>query len=69
MGMQPAEHGRTAPTQMLPMMPAIRDAKQVETKLPPAAKESRTRADALRAARARITRRKSLRKQRAAQKS
>jgi hypothetical protein len=71
MGMQPPAHGPTAATQMLPLMPGARvnekdlkgETQEPKQKKPP------TRAEAVRAAWARITRRKSLRKQRDAQKS
>jgi hypothetical protein len=67
MRMQPAEHGPTATTQMLPTMPAARTKTEHETKPPPEKKQ--TRAEAVRTALARITRRNSLRKQRHAQKT
>jgi hypothetical protein len=71
--MQPAEHGRSAPTQMQPAMPAAKRGLKKETaeqsKSPAPEKKPRTRTEAVRAARARITRRKSLRKQRDAQKT
>jgi hypothetical protein len=67
MRMQPAEHTPTASTQMLPTMPAARtETKEIKS---PAPKKKQTRAEAVRAARARITRRNSLRKQRDAQKT
>jgi hypothetical protein len=73
MGMQPAAHGPTAPTQMLPIMGGAKGGMEREpedeTKTPAAEKKQRTRTDGIRAARAKITRRNSLRKQRAAQKS
>jgi hypothetical protein len=73
MGMQPAERGPSAPTQMLPAMPGakgeIKEATAEASKLPARGKKPRTRTEAVRAARARITRRKSLRKQRDAQKT
>jgi len=73
MGMQPAEHGRSAPTQMQPAMPGakgeMKEESAEERKSPALPKKPRTRIEAVRAARARITRRKSLRKQRDAQKS
>jgi hypothetical protein len=74
MGVQPLEHGPTVATQMLPMMPCAKEENGVETqgesKAPrPEIKKARTRTDAVRAALARITRRKSLRKQRDAQKA
>jgi hypothetical protein len=65
MGMQPIEHGPTTPTLTLPMMPGSKG----EAKTPAPQKKQRTRAEAVRAALARITRRNSLRKQRDAQKS
>lgn len=73
MGMQPAEHGRSAPTQMLPAMPGAKGEMKEETaeenKSPSPEKKQRTRTEAVRTALARITRRKSLRKQRDAQKT
>jgi len=58
---------------MLPIMPGVRAGMEAEpateTKTPAAEKKQRTRTDAMRAALAKITRRNSLRKQRAAQKS
>lgn len=56
----------TADTQMLPMMPGAAEKEEMkdETQEPPP-----TRAEAVRAAQAEITRRNSLRKQRDAQKS
>jgi hypothetical protein len=76
MGMQPQAHSPTAATQMLPMMPCawedeqeIKGETQRPARAPAANKKPPTRAEAVRAARARITRRKSLRKQRDAQKS
>jgi hypothetical protein len=76
MGMQPQAHGPTAATQMLPTVPrAGAETMEMKGETPqlaraPSAKEKPlTRAEAVRAARARITRRKSLRKQRDAQKS
>jgi hypothetical protein len=62
-------HGPTAATQMLPTMPCAGEDDQMPARGPAANKEPPTRAEAVRAARARITRRKSLRKQRDAQKS
>jgi hypothetical protein len=76
MGMQPLSHSPTAATQMLPTMPhAGAETMEMKDETPqpartPAEKEKPlTRAEAVRVARARITRRKSLRKQRDAQKS
>jgi hypothetical protein len=73
MGIQPADHGPTAPTQMLPIMPGAKGGMEGEpkdeTETAAAEKKQRTRTDAIRAALAKITRRNSLRKQRAAQKS
>ncbi len=75
MGMQPSAPGPTAATQMLPLMPCAeaekKDTKGKTRQQPePAAEQKKppTRAEAVRAAWARITRRKSLRKQRDAQK-
>lgn len=71
MGMQPLAHGPTAATQMLPLMPGIKGQEKAlndETQQQPKQKEPPTRTEAVRAAWARITRRKSLRKQRDAQK-
>ena len=69
--MQPLAHGPTAATQMLPLMPGIRG-KEKDTKRQTQQrlkqKQPPNRAEAVRAAWARITRRKSLRKQRDAQK-
>jgi hypothetical protein len=74
MGMQPLARSPTAATQMLPLMPGAKAEKKDvkgETRQQPGApaeqKKPPTRAEAVRAARARITRRKSLRKQRDAQ--
>jgi hypothetical protein len=71
--MQPAEHGLSAPTQMLPAMPSakgeMKEATAETNKLPARGKKPRTRTEAVRAARARLIRRKSLRKQRDAQKT
>jgi hypothetical protein len=71
MGTQPVEHGPTAPTQMLPMMPSAKrdvEGQPGTAKTPAAEKKNPTRSQAVRVALARITRRKSLRKQRDAQK-
>jgi hypothetical protein len=75
MGMQPSAHGPTAASQMLPLMPCARvekkDTKGKTRQRPELAAEQKkppTRAEAVRAAWARITRLKSLRKQRDAQK-
>jgi hypothetical protein len=74
--MQPLSHSPTAATQMLPTMPRAREEKkeakgetQQPARSPAAQKKPPTRAEAVRAAQARITRRQSLRKQRDAQKS
>ena len=64
MKVQPVEHGSIAPTPLQPAMPTM-DARP-KTALP---KKRSTRNEAVRAAKARITRRNSLRKQRQAQKS
>jgi hypothetical protein len=69
MGMQPQAHSPTAATQMLPTMPRAGEDEQMPERGPAANKKPPTRAEAVRAARARITRRKSLKKQRDAQKS
>ncbi len=72
MRMQPLAHAPTAATQMLPLMPGAKAEGKGKTRPPAGApaeqKKPPTRAEAVRAARARITRRKSLRKQRDAQK-
>lgn len=65
MVMQPVAHDQTAPTPMLPVMPAV----GTEANVTAAKKKHLTRNEAVRAAKARITRRKSLRKQREAQKT
>jgi hypothetical protein len=63
MTMQPLERGSIMPTQGLPIMPTVgKAAKTQQPKQPP------TRTEAVRAAKARITRRNSLRKQQDAQK-
>jgi hypothetical protein len=71
MGMQPVGRGPSAPTQMLPAMPGAKGEMKAKgaTKTSAAEKKQRTRADAMRAALARIARRNSLRKQRDALKS
>jgi hypothetical protein len=69
MGMQPVEHGPSEPTQMLPLMPGARGQMKEDVKTPAPEKKQRTRAEAVRAVLARITRRNSLRKQRDAQKT
>ena len=73
--MQPVSHNPTAATQMLPTMPRAGEEKtemkgetQQPARSPTAKKKPPIRAEAVSAARARITRRKSLRKQRDAQK-
>ena len=74
--MQPQAHSPTAAREMLPTMPrAGEDNQEMKGETPQPArapaekKKAPTRAEAVRAARARITRRKSLKKQRDAQKS
>jgi hypothetical protein len=67
--MQPIEHARSAPTQMLPKMPAATGKPTRDAKTPAPQEKQQTRTEAVRAVRARITRRNSLRKQRDAQKS
>jgi hypothetical protein len=68
MGMQPIEHGPVASTQMLPLMPSTKGETEEEASPSAPEKKQRTRAEAVRAVWARITRRNSLRKQRDAQK-
>jgi len=63
MTMQPLERGSIMPTRGLPIMPTV--GRAAETPQP---KQEPTRTEAVRAAKARITRRNSLRKQRDAQK-
>jgi len=58
---QPIERGSIRPTQVLPLMPAVGEQKET-----PQPKKPPTRVEALRAAKARITRRGSLQKQRQA---
>jgi hypothetical protein len=59
---QPVENVWTMPTQVLPMMPTVGEQKKT-----PQPKMKPTRKEAVRVAKARITRRKSLRMQRDAQ--
>jgi len=59
MKIQPAGHGSTTATQGLPMMPAQKAPMDI-----PRQKRQPSRKDAVRAAKAKITRRKSLQKQR-----
>jgi hypothetical protein len=68
MGIQPIEHARSAPTQMLPKMPVATGKMKQDTKAPALPEKQQTRTEAVRAVLARITRRNSLRKQRDAQK-
>jgi hypothetical protein len=63
MTMQPLERGSMAPTQGLPIMPGMGKAAKT-----PRPQQQPTRMEAVRAAKAGITRRKSLQKQRRAQK-
>jgi hypothetical protein len=63
MNVQPAAHGSRTPTQSQPMMPTT--GKKPNTTVP---KKQPTRTEVLRAAKAGISRRNSLRKQRQAQK-
>jgi hypothetical protein len=65
MSMQPVDRSATMPVPLLPPLPDSNDA-DVPGASPPKAKS--TRANAVRAAKARLTRRNSLRKQRQAQK-
>ena len=69
MRVQPIELGPTAPTQMLPMMPGTQSEPKAQAEPVTPDARPRTRTEAVRGALARITRRKSLRKQREAQKS
>jgi hypothetical protein len=62
MNMQPVEHSSTARNRLPTMM------SKPEDKKPPLPKKQQVRMEAVRAAKARITRRNSLRKQRQAQK-
>ena len=64
MSVQPVERGSTARNQLPPMMATPGD----DEKTPPLPKTQQARMEAIRAAKARITRRNSLRKQREAQK-
>jgi hypothetical protein len=64
MVMQPVAHDVTAATQMLPTMPTVGK----ETRVSAVKKEQPSRTEAVRAAKAKIIRRNSLSKQRAAQK-
>jgi hypothetical protein len=69
MVMQPVAHDLTAATPMLPAMPAAgSEAKKVPARKS-APKRQPTRIEAVQTARAKITRRNSLRKQREAQKN
>jgi hypothetical protein len=61
MRMQPIERGSIVPTQVLPLMPAVG-----EQRMTPQSKKPPTKVEAIRAAKARITRRSSLQKQREA---
>jgi hypothetical protein len=56
---QPHEHGSTMPTPVLPLMPAAGNVKKTVQ-----SKQERTRMDGVLVAKAKITRRNSLRKQR-----
>jgi hypothetical protein len=58
---QPIQNGSTMPTQVLPMMPTVGEQRKT-----PQPKKEPTRMEAIRAAKARITRRSSLQKQREA---
>jgi hypothetical protein len=68
MVMQPVAHQLTAATQMLPAMPMAGSKVKKVAARNKAAKRQPTRTEAVRAAKANITRRNSLRKQRQAQK-
>ncbi len=67
---QPSGNGPNAPTPMLPVMPQAKvDIKaDIKAAAPSPRKPPRTEAEAALAERAQVTRRKSLRRQRAAQK-
>jgi hypothetical protein len=67
MVMQPEVHGRTVATQMLPIMPG--GSEPIATARKSIAETQPTRTEAVRAAKAKIMRRNSLQKQRAAQKT
>jgi hypothetical protein len=64
MSMQPVDHSSTMPAPLLPAMPGLSDPEGPEAS---PAKKKPARTDAVRAAKARIMRRNSLRKQRQAQ--
>jgi hypothetical protein len=66
MNMQPVDHSSTRPAPLLPAMPGSDEADHLRASVP---KTKPTRADAVRAAKAKIMRRNSLRKQRLAQKA
>jgi hypothetical protein len=66
MNMQPIDRSATMPVPLLPPVPGANDADGRKRPLP---KATSTRTDAVRVAKARITRRNSLRKQRQAQKA
>jgi hypothetical protein len=65
MGTQPGEHASTMPTQVLPAMPTAGNKPGAPQPEQPPVQEP-TRGEAVRTAKARITRRNSLRKQRQA---
>jgi hypothetical protein len=69
MVMQPVAHHMTAATHMLPAMPVAGSKVKKAPARNKAAKKEPTRTEAVRAAKAKITRRNSLRKQRDAQKN
>jgi hypothetical protein len=64
MSMQPADRSSTMPAPMLPAMSLSNEPVRRQAALP----KTKSRTDAVRAAKAKITRRNSLRKQRQAQK-
>jgi hypothetical protein len=64
MATQPAENGATTPFQSLPLIPAVRRPQNASQPT-----KAQGRAEAIRIAKAKITRRSSLRKQRQAQRS
>jgi hypothetical protein len=68
MSIQPVDRSSTMPAPVLPAMPGSDDADRPRAASPKTNKTKLTRNDAVRAAKARILRRTSLRKQRQAQK-
>jgi hypothetical protein len=64
MTIQPAENGAILPSQSLPLIPTVRQSKKA-----PQPTTEQGRAEAIRVAKAKLSRRSSLRKQRDAQKT